>query len=273
MKAKILTTHQPAAKARGRHEAFEGSPSLADQTQHAEACIGFFIEQLQASKHDKKTISSYAADVRIFQGFLGKDLLEVQRADIYRTVDAWQQQGLAESTIRRRAAALRQFFDLLFNAGLISIRPTANLRLPKVWKRVPRTAPPEDLERVIAAVGTVSPFDVRDRVLLLLLRDTGPRATAVCRSELSDIDWKQSRLLLRHDKFGKEHWIPLSARSLNALRQYIETARPYFVRDRDLTYLFPYRWTNRPGPLTRQRLWQIVNHRTEVVLGKRYSPH
>jgi len=245
--------------------------NAADEQEHAAGCLQFFIEQLKARQLNSKTVAFYEADLKLFREAVAKDLLEVERADIYRVFKAWKNLGASDATISRRAAALRQFYDLIFAAGLISVRPTANLRLPKAWIRVQRVPPADDLERVIAAMGTVSPFDLRDRAILLLLRDTGPRANAIAQLELRDVDWRQGRLFLRHDKFGKQHYVPLSKRTAEAFRQYVEMARPYFLHGRDLPFLFL--WSKGGLPLTRQRIQQITNGWTKKVLGECYSPH
>lgn len=247
-----------------------GGVSDADQKLHGEACLEFFLKQSRADGLSEKTIDFYQSDIRIFRRDVGKDLLEVEASDVYRVVEAWQAQHAKEATVRRRAAALRQFYNLLYMGGLISVRPTANLRVPKPWTRV-RTPTAEDLELVIAAVGIVNPFDVRNRAVLLLLRDSGIRANAVARAELANVDWEQGRIMLRNDKQGKDHWVPLSERSVAALRLYVDTTRPYFLRGRNLPYLFV---SNRGDqPLSRQRIWQIADHWTRKALGVPYSPH
>lgn len=77
--------------------------------------------------------------------------------------------------------------------------------------------------------------------------------------------------MLRGDKYGKDHWVPLSERFIVALRVYVDTARPYFLRGRDLPYIFVSLSDDRP--LTRQRVWQIADGWTLKVLGVRCSPH
>lgn len=246
--------------------------TAAEEQQHAQSCLQFFIEQLTARRLNPKTISFYEADLKLFREAVAKDLLEVQRADIYRVMEAWKGLGASDATIARRAAALRQFYDLIFAAGLISVRPTANLRLPKAWVRVQRVAPAEELERVIAAIGTRTPYDLRDRALLLLLRDTGPRANAVAQLELRDVDWQQGQLFLRNDKFGKQHNVPLSKRTLEAFQDYVQRGRPHFLHGRDVPLLFLWSKGN-AQPLSRVRIWQICDGWTTKVLGKSYSPH
>jgi site-specific recombinase XerD len=235
-----------------------------------DACLGAFLDDLRARALNAKTVDAYRSDMEIFRRAVGMELLEVQEVDIFRVVKAWQSQHAGMATVQRRVSVLRQFYDLLYRAGLISVRPAANLRVPKPWRRVDVHAA-EDLERVILAIGTQSPFDLRDRALLLLLRDSAIRANAIAQSELANVDPKLGRILLRKDKYGKDHWAPLSKRSSAALRLYVGTARPYFLRGRNLPYIFISLRGDRP--LTRQRVWQIANRWTMKVLGVRCGPH
>jgi integrase/recombinase XerD len=234
------------------------------------ACLDSFIQDLQARACDHKTIDAYTADVRRFRQDAGKELIDVEAADVYRIVERWQAQNTAPSTVRRRASALRQFYDFLYSVGLISVRPMAELRVPKPWKRIAAPAV-EDLELTLLAIRKGSPFDLRDHAVLLLLRDSGIRADAIARSEVRNVDWQLGRIMLRGDKYGKDHWVPLSKRSIAALRLYVNKARPYFLRGRDLPYLFVSPHGARP--VTRQRIWQIANTWTVNLLGCRYSPH
>lgn len=235
---------------------------------HGDACLKSFVEHLRAEGLTKQTIESYCSDIKRFCRDVGKDLLEVEAADVYRVVALWQGQRAEEATIQRRAAALRRFYDLLYLIGLIAVRPTATLHVPKPWRRVSSPLA-EDLEKVIAATGATTPFDVRDRAILLLLRDSGIRANAIARAEVANVDWELRRLMVRNDKYGKDHWVPLSQRSTAALQIYVNTTRPYFLRGRELPYLF----VSYKGPLTRERIWQIASHWTLKVLGVRHSPH
>jgi integrase/recombinase XerD len=235
-------------------------------------CLESFAENLLAAGRVKKTIDAYQSDLQIFRHDVGTELLDVTATDVYRVIEGWQARDVKEATVQRRSAALRQFYNLMYMMGLIALRPTANLRTPKPWRRV-STPAAEDLELVIAAIGTKSPFDVRDRSLLLLLRDSGIRANAIARAELANVDWQKGRIMLRKDKYRKDHWVPLSQRSLSALRVYVNTARLYFLRGRALPYLFVSVRGNTTEPLTRQRIWQIADQWTMKVLGVRYSPH
>lgn len=240
------------------------SPALRDA-----ACLDSFTQNLRARNCSPKTVSAYSDDLRIFRTDAGKDLIEVESADVYRVVERWQAQDVAPATVQRRACAVRGFYDHLYTVGLISVRPTAQLRVPKPWRQIAAPAV-EELELAILAIRGESPFDLRDRAILLLLRDSAIRANAIATSELGNVDWQLGRIMLRSDKFGKDHWVPLSKRSIAALTLYVNKGRPRFLQGRNLPYLF-VGYGDRP--LTRQRIWQIAVKWTMKALGQRHSPH
>jgi integrase/recombinase XerD len=251
--------------------------SLTGGQENCAAWLSAFTDYLRARSLDKKTISAYVQDMNKFQREVAKDLTAVTREDLRRVLKDWQEGGVADSTIRQRVAALRSFYDFLFVAGYVKRRPTGNLQVPKGWEKVPQAPASEDLERTIAAIGRDDPFHLRDRAILLLLRDGGPRASATTHANLDDVDWQSGRLMIRHDKFGKEHQLPLSTRTLQAIRDYVDNARPYFLRDRQLPHLFlgysRRNAANPNGPMTRQQLCYIAKGWTKKVLGVGISPH
>jgi integrase/recombinase XerD len=234
------------------------------------ACMDAFVKELQARECDKFTIRLYESDINTFRADVAKDLLDVEAEDVYKVIEQWQAQKLSAATIQRRASALRQLYNLLCNIGLISKRPTATLRVPKAWKRV-AVHPAEDLELIISAIGVESPFDIRDRLVLLILRDSGIRAEAVARCEVANIDTKLGRIMLRDDKHRKDHWVPLSRRCLTAITRYLAKAHPYFLQGRELPFMFPSDRSDKP--ITRQRVWQIADRWSKEVLGVKVSPH
>jgi site-specific recombinase XerD len=241
------------------------------------AWLAAFKDYLQARSLDPKTISNYVQDMQKFQKRVGKDLASVTRDELQAVQTQWQREGACDSTLRRCMAAFRNFYDFLIAGRYIKARPTANVRAPRGWVRVPRAPAANDLEQVIEAIGHDDPFHIRDRAILLLFRDTGPRANAVAHLLLSDVDIAGRCLTIRKDKFGKQHQAPLSKRTAQAIQEYINTARPCFLRDRISPYLFlgyhRKKAMDANGPMTRQQLCNIAKGWSKKVLGVASSPH
>src|SRR5438105_10462109 len=95
-----------------------------------DACLESFAENLRASGLAKKTVDAYQSDLKIFGQDVGKELLDVTAADVYRVIEGWQAGPAKEATVLRRAIVLRQFYNLMYMIGLISVRPTQTCTPP-----------------------------------------------------------------------------------------------------------------------------------------------
>ncbi|MBV9488659.1 MAG: tyrosine-type recombinase/integrase [Verrucomicrobia bacterium] len=89
---------------------------------------------------------------------------------------------------------------------------------------VPRFLSPQDLERVIGSCDG-SPFELRDRAVLLLLARLGLRASEVAQLKFADIDWRQGSLTVCGK--GRRHAsLPLPQQVGDAIVLYLKHGRP-----------------------------------------------
>lgn len=79
---------------------------------------------------------------------------------------------------------------------------------------------------MIASVASNSEVDLRDRAILMLLAVYGLRRGEVAALKLRDIDFKSLRLRIWRLKRRQPQVYPLAPSVAQALRQYIERARP-----------------------------------------------
>ena len=72
-----------------------------------------FEQYLRRRFPDRRTAQDYVSDVRQFMAVCSKPWREVAMHDIDAFVDQQRQSGLKPTTIKRRVAALKTFFDFL----------------------------------------------------------------------------------------------------------------------------------------------------------------
>jgi integrase/recombinase XerD len=100
-----------------------------------------------------------------------------------------EEKTVAPSTIARKVAALKSFFNYLTMKHIILQDPSAGLEAPRVAKRTPKTMTNEEVERLLAAPGTGgSPKTLRDRALLELLYATGVRVSELVSFRTDDVN-------------------------------------------------------------------------------------
>jgi integrase/recombinase XerD len=212
--------------------------------------------------------------------------------------------GLAPSSLRRRAAALKGFYRFAYGESLIGIDVAAHLDLPRPTRLLPETLTVAETERLLEAAGgkpemttdpdapdmTTDPdapgrsidpdapdaiHALRDRTLLELLYAAGLRiseAIGLDRDDLS-VDGAFVRVIGKGDK---ERLVPVGDVALDWLGRWIDGPR---VRLLALGHVSPARGGplflgDRGGRLARQQAWAAVKRAaSRAGLADRVSPH
>ena len=144
-----------------------------------------FEQYLRRRFPDRRTAVDYLSDVRQFAAFCPKAWREVSMADIDTFVDQQRQQGLRPTTVKRRVAALKTFFDFL-------AEETGDLSWPnpvrfkrhagKLPRPLPRDLSDEQVERLGAVIR-----EPRDRAWFALLLRAGLRVGEVVTLQMADL--------------------------------------------------------------------------------------
>jgi integrase/recombinase XerD len=182
-----------------------------------------------AARLAARTIESYRRDLRAFSDWLGSSVAAATTGDLERYLADLRADGLAATTIARRAAALRSFFRHQVLVGARDDNPAAELPLPRRARRLPRTLSPGEAERLIEAAKGTSPRALRDRALVELLYGAGLRVSEAVGLEWNGVDL-DGRLVRAAGKGGKERIVPIGRQAVDALRRYLSRGRPFLDR-------------------------------------------
>lgn len=177
----------------------------------------------------------------------------------------------ASSTVARKVAAVKSFFEFMRSHGIVGDDPAALLESPKVKKHIPHTISHEDVERLLAAPKQLAtPQALRDSALLETLYATGMRVTELVNLDINDLDLTDGRIIC--GAAGKRRRVaPLDATVQQALRVYMERGRPSLIVRTNERALF---LNHRGQRLTRQGLWLIIKRYVkEVGIREQVTPH
>jgi len=199
--------------------------------------------------------------------------------------------GLAPSSLRRRAAALKGFYRFAYGEGLIRVDVAAHLDLPRPTRLLPETLTVAETERLLEAAGgddrvggdepdpatnaSTTDHALRDRALLELLYAAGLRiseAVGLDREDLS-LDGAFVRVIGKGDK---ERLVPVGDVALDWLRRWIDGPRITLLA---LGHVAPDRGGplflgDRGGRLARQQAWAAVKRAAaRAGLADQVSPH
>lgn len=176
--------------------------------------IDQFMRYLGIEKNSsEKTIESYNRDLQQFCGFLAGDVpgarerYEVRvRAededvsvagiageDITAFIEYSYDCGLKRSSIERRIASIRSFFNFLYNRGFVQKNPALKIGYPKKESRLPKFLHLNQVDKVLD-FECASFLDYRDRALLETFYSTGARVSELCSADVTDLDFSSKRL-------------------------------------------------------------------------------
>jgi integrase/recombinase XerD len=186
--------------------------------------------------------------------------------------------GLAPTSLRRRAAAIRGFYKFAFGDGLIEVDVAAHLDLPRMPRYLPETLTVEEVERLLEAAGDEMdevPARLRDRALLELLYAAGLRISEALNLDREDLALEGAfvRVIGKGDK---ERLVPVGDVALGVLGAWIEGPRGALM---GLAHVAPVRGGplfvgDRGGRLARQQAWLAVKRAAMAAgLAERVSPH
>ena len=147
--------------------------------------LGKFESYLQRRFPERRTPIDYVSDVRQFMAVCPKPWREVTMQDIDLFVDQQRQAGLKQSTVNRRVAALKTFFDFLAeeSGDLSWPNPVRFQRhAGKRPRALPRDLRDEDIERVWDVI-----VSARDRAWFALMVRAGLRVGEVVNLKVSDL--------------------------------------------------------------------------------------
>jgi integrase/recombinase XerD len=238
-----------------------------------------FLHYLEVEKGASvNTIAAYRNDLQQLADFLGGKLGTeaswgaVDRGLVQEFILEMRRRGYTDTSVARKVAAVRSFFAFLVAEGLVRRNPTDGLASPRINKALPRAISPNEVDELLEQPARRhTPEARRDQAMLELLYATGMRVTELVSLDVNDVHLGPAPFVRCRGKGGKERSIPIHEHAAEALRLYLEEARPLLLRHKGENALF----LNRRGErLTRQGFWLILKaYAAQAGLGKQVTPH
>ena len=201
----------------------------------------------------------------------GKDWREIQPDDLREFLSYRRYSGrVGPTTLRLETSILRGLGSHLHRMGRTPTNITVGLRSPKLSRKLPPSLTADQVRRIIETPSVKTPLGLRDRALLELLYAAGLRAAEILtlRIEQLDLESGSARVI---GKGNKERLVLLGKAAEEAIRRYLDTARPKLVRSKSGGEVF---LGNHGRRLTTSHLWGIVKKAAKAAgLDTRVYPH
>jgi integrase/recombinase XerD len=215
-----------------------------------------FSEYLTAERGlSPLTVSTYAAEVRLFLEFLDagdRDPVEATINDVTDYIIRRQVEGVDPRTLAKSASAIRSFFRFLVMDGRSTRNPARLLDTPRAAMRIPRFLQPEEVDQLLAACGPGSPLAQRDKALFELIYSCGLRVSEAIELTVDRVSLAQ-KVVRVMGKGARERLVPLGERARAELSTYLAKVRPVLMKGRAVNWLFLGRGGRK---LSRKTVWK-----------------
>lgn len=216
--------------------------------------------------YSMNTINSYLSDIKEYQEFKKGDILSSTKEDILAYLKTIK--NLESTTISHKISSLKSFFKYYQKREKIKINPLANIKSPKIAKKLPTYLTLEEVSKLLD-VEIKSPYDARNKAILELLYSSGIRISELCNMQTSNYNSYECIIRLI-GKGSKERIIPLGDYAISVLEDYIDNYRPK-INKKNINSIFI---NNRGDAISRQFIFKVIKKEClKKGIRKNVSPH
>jgi len=234
-----------SAEQKGGRTTKEALPEVGAMTPHVEN----YLEHLEVRNYSPETIDQRKDALKAFLQWaeqrdvtkpeeVTKPILESYQRHLWR----WKKKNgkpLGVSTQRARLGVLKDYFSWLTKQNYLLANPASELELPRPEKRLPQEAlSTSQINALLNVPDVTDPLGVRDRAILEVLYSTGMRRGELTTLEISDLNHERNTLQIRQGKGKKDRVVPVGARAMNWLTNYLENVRDKLLLEANERALF-----------------------------------
>lgn len=238
--------------------------------------ISEFLDYMRYERRrSEQTLQGYRLDLEAYVAYL--DTLEghvtidtADTEDIRGWIEAMMDRGNSPTSICRRLSAVRSMYRYALARGLVSHDPAHIVRGPKKSRYLPQFVREDDMDRLLDSAEWGSDYiSTRARTVLILLYETGMRASELTSLDDSSVDFAQGEIRVT-GKGNKQRAIPFGDELRTQLHEYIRQRDAMWQQRIDTALIL----NDRGSRMTYVQLRKEVMTRLSAIgnLAKR-SPH
>ncbi len=195
-----------------------------------EQLIEEFIYECRIRNYSQRTLKGYKNNnLYLFRyiksEFSITDVKQVTRKQIKLFIDYQLKKGCKASYVNSTIKSYRAFFKYLKQEEYIEISPIDNMPLLKDKKTVIKTFTNKDIKAILKNTSDKSYIDIRNKLIISMLLDTGIRCTESCILPISAIG---DGYILILGKGNKERIVPCSVVLNKLIIRYLRYREEYF---------------------------------------------
>lgn len=188
-----------------------------------------FLDDCEIRNCRSQTIQYYKNELSVFYKLLRAQDVEVNLRSITpdhikeNVIRYMKSQNCKTVTINTRLRAIRAFFNFLKRERLITKlqNPMNEIKLLKDRKYAAPTYTNNEIDLLFKQPNLKKFTGVRDLTLMMMLLETGIRASECIGIRISDLDLSRSRILIQNTKGYKQRFVPTQNKMKEQLGRYL----------------------------------------------------
>ena len=226
-----------------------------------------YSQDLMGNKSEGKVLGFF----QFLQVTNVKTLKDVTRFTMREYIGYLMEEGVSRRSISRKVSSVRSLYRYLMREGYIEENPVSLTTSPKLDKRLPNCLSEGEINRLLSAPSADTPQGIRDMAILELIYASGLRLSEVVSLDLDQINLVTGQIKVL-GKGSKERVVLIGEMAINALKKYLESARPHLLSTKmDRSALFINRFGNRLSERSIQNM--LGNMGQKAGIDKRIYPH
>jgi tyrosine recombinase XerC len=170
------------------------------------------LHTLAGYERDLRQVAAYLKDREVRWDKAGHVVLRGYMAELH-------EKRRQKSTIARKLAALRSFYEFAVRKRWMAENPAKVLARPRQDRKVPSFLSEDETAALLDLPRSTRPLDLRDKAILELIYATGMRVSELVGIETADLHFGE-RLVRVRGKGKKERIIPFGGVARRALEEY-----------------------------------------------------
>src|SRR3982751_442053 len=205
-----------------------------------EQLLSQFFEHLRYERNvSEHTLRNYMSDLLQFLDYIAPadaesgarrevDIRQIDHITIREWLSSLHAAQKKKTSVARKLAALRTFFQFLVREGMLELNPAKLVATPRLEKKLPSHLSIEEAIRFIESPDLETDLGKRDRAMLELMYATGVRVAELTTLNVSDVDL-HNRLIRVTGKRRKQRIVPFGDPAGDALRGYLQVREKFLL--------------------------------------------
>ncbi|GAA4401164.1 tyrosine recombinase XerC [Nibrella viscosa] len=236
-----------------------------------------FLDYIRYEKRlSHHTFMAYKNDLEQFQEYLRVqyELDKPEQAD-YQMIRSWVvslvEEGMNKTSVNRKIATLRTFFEFMLRHKAIEANPMLKIQALKANRKLPTFVEEKPMATLLDDIDFPDDFvGLRDKLVLELLYGTGIRLGELVGLKTTDVNLYEKTIVVL-GKRNKHRLIPLSQTLFKLVQDYLRHKETFFEGKADATALLVSDQGIAAYPVLIQRI--VKKYLTLVTTLEKKSPH